>query len=62
MESTMTLSHMADLIVVGTFIVVVFSVTTYSFIELVTNIADDIHNWRKKRKEMKQAKNAETEH
>lgn len=58
MEETMTLARAADMIIVGTFCVVCFSVTFYAVVEIVF---DAVESLRKKLKERKAKKAAAPE-
>ena len=56
MEETMTLSQVADLIIVGGFITICFSFILYSVGELVCDLIEHI----KKKRDARKAKKAET--
>ena len=58
MEETMTLSQAADMIIVGSFIVICFSFFLYTVGELVCDLIEHI---KKKREARKAKKAAETE-
>ena len=53
METTMTLSHLADLIIVIGFFSIICAAVGHVIGELICLIADCIRDWRKKRKERK---------
>ena len=56
MEETLTLSQVADMIIVMTFAIFTISFFFYGLMETVSMVIDAVRGWRKKRREKKQQK------